>query len=172
LAVIPHFKSWESLASWRDWVLSVSGKEQYIKRLDKNTVEVRGVAFAIEPEYDIEKQPIDIAWAQKRHDMVRTKVLFNINQVIKLLKEDPTTREAYILEMDYHPYNVPCNLAHQFMIRDGKLEVFVYLRSSNSLEILPLDIYSARKVQEEIAAALNVPIGRITFFVGSFHVYK
>ena len=167
-----RFTSWEELSAWRDKLLEQAGKEQYIQRLNKNTIEVLGVSFIIDPRYNVEKGVSNLEWARKRHELVEAKVLFDINKVIKLLREDPTTREAYILEMDYHPYNPPCNLVHHFMIRGGRLEVFVYLRSSNSLEILPLDIYSARKVQERIAQELDIPIGDITFFVGSFHVYK
>ncbi|MEM2258205.1 MAG: thymidylate synthase [Candidatus Caldarchaeum sp.] len=165
------FKDWESLEKWRDSLLSREGRLQFINRVAKTTIEVRGIQFEICPEYDEDRQPIDLKWAAERHNYVRAKCLFQINQVKKLLKTDSTTREAYILEMDYHPENVPCNLVHHFMIRDGKLELFVYLRSSNSKDILPLDIYSAKKVQKEIADFLGIPIGPIKFFVGSFHVY-
>jgi len=138
----------------------------------KLTIEVCNVDLCLAWNLDVEHLPkFDKEFAEKRLEVVRHKIHFTLNEAIKLLQEDPNTRRAYVLEADYHPNNVPCVLVYQFLLREGILDMLVYLRSSDLIEVLPLDIYVFQNILDDVAEALSVEKGRIHLHIGSLHRY-
>jgi len=105
--------------------------------------------------------------------MVVQRKLFEFNQVGKLLKRDPSTREAVVYEPDYNPDNIACNCVYCFRIRDSKLTLDVYLRSSDIAK-LPYDVYTATRMLHSMADWVGNPelkAGSIWFIIGSLHKY-
>lgn len=161
---------------------------------EKPTLELRNIVVRFEPGCDFDPKSItndmseeskryyirDMAFANKRVTHIRHKVEFEMNQTINLLSSDSATRRARIIEADYHPFNIACLLGVQFFRREGALETTVFLRSSNIVDVLPLDIYAMSQLRDDIlkfreakakVPTFNLEKGPITALISSAHVY-
>ncbi|GAB2917087.1 thymidylate synthase [Rheinheimera gaetbuli] len=100
-----------------------------------------------------------------------------IEQVITMLRNKPTSRQAVIQLFDAYdisqPFkDIPCTLSLQFLIRNGKLDMFVMMRSNDAYRGLPHDVFVFTMLQEIIARKLDIELGTYTHFVTSMHLYK
>lgn len=100
-----------------------------------------------------------------------------ISNVIKLLKRKPSSRRATIqlfeardLVSDYK--DIPCTCTMQFMVRNNRLNMMVYMRSNDAYRGLPHDIFAFTMLQEIIARTLGVELGYYRHSVGSLHLYE
>ena len=100
-----------------------------------------------------------------------------IENVIGLLKSRPTSRRAVIQIFDSSDIagrvrpEIPCTCTLQFLIREGRLELIVSMRSNDALRGLPHDIFAFTMIQEVLARSLGVELGSYQHFVGSMHLY-
>lgn len=99
-----------------------------------------------------------------------------IENVIKLLQERPTSRKAVIQLFDAKDISddhkeIPCTCSLQFFIRDGKLHMMTHMRSNDAFWGLPHDIFAFTMLQEIIAGELAVDLGEYRHSVGSMHLY-
>jgi thymidylate synthase len=96
------------------------------------------------------------------------------------LEVDPTSRQAVIAtwrpELYAEPYaptkDVPCTVATQYLLREGRLEAIVLMRSSDAWLGLPYDLFNFAMLQRALAAELGVEAGILTLHVGSSHLYE
>lgn len=100
-----------------------------------------------------------------------------VNQIIDLLKEKPTSRRAVIQlfdakDLEQHYKDIPCTCTLQFVIRDERLHLFVSMRSNDAYLGLPHDVFCFTMLQEIIARSLDVEIGQYSHAVGSLHLYE
>jgi len=65
-----------------------------------------------------------------------------------------------------------CTLSWQFMVRDGKLDMHVNMRSNDILWGLCLDVPAFCFAQEVMAYWLKIPMGRYFHHAASLHYYK
>ncbi|MFY8299460.1 thymidylate synthase [Pseudoalteromonas sp. SS15] len=98
-------------------------------------------------------------------------------QVLNRLKEKPTTRQAVIQlfgaqDTARNYKDIPCTLSWQFMIRHGKLNMYVNMRSNDAYKGLPHDIFVFTMIQEIIALEMEVQVGHYHHYVGSLHLYE
>jgi thymidylate synthase len=99
-------------------------------------------------------------------------------KVIQRLKDDPDTRQAVVTiwnpELDLLPQkrDYPCTILHQFRIRDGKLNMTVFMRSNDVWLGAAYDFFQFTRVQLAIASILGIPTGIYTHHVGSLHIYE
>jgi thymidylate synthase len=161
---------------------------------DKMTKEIRNIVVKFDQECNFAYQPdtkgmaeedkkyyiSDMKFANMRVTHIRHKVEYEINETIKILDADAATRRARIIEADYAPYNIPCLLGVQFFRRNGTLETSVFLRSSNVVDVLPLDMYAMGQIRDDIlnhrkdksrVPTFNLERGPITALISSAHVY-
>ncbi len=96
---------------------------------------------------------------------LRSKSRDQIDWVIQLLKEKPSTRRAVI--PIYQPIDcktdlreVPCTCTLQFLIRGRRLEMLAHMRSNDAYMGLPGDVFAFTMIQELVARALGVEVGR------------
>lgn len=68
--------------------------------------------------------------------------------------------------------DVPCTLTMQYLLREGRLEAGVNMRSSDAWLGLPYDLFNFAMLQRALAAELKVPVGPLTLNVGSSHLYE
>lgn len=100
-----------------------------------------------------------------------------VQEIYKLLNKDPNTRRAvasiFDPELDYvESKDIPCNNWMQFMIREGKLEMFVAQRSSDILwGFSGINTFEWSVLQELMASWLNVGVGNLHYFISSLHLY-
>jgi len=103
----------------------------------------------------------------------------NINQIenVKaLLKDKSTSRRAVIQLFDAADLvgthkEIPCTCTLQFLLRDGKLNLHVSMRSNDAYMGLPHDIFAFTMLQEIMAMSLGVDLGIYHHTVGSLHLY-
>jgi thymidylate synthase len=100
-----------------------------------------------------------------------------IDNVIRLLKERPSSRRAVIQIFDAEDISknhieIPCTCTLQFFIRNKKLNMITSMRSNDVLIGLPHDIFCFTMIQEIMANSLNCSLGDYFHSVGSLHLYK
>lgn len=95
--------------------------------------------------------------------------------VIQLLKKDPLSRQAVIHikdASDKPTKDLPCTVCLQFIIREGKLHCFTYMRSNDIWLGFPYDVFSFTSLQILMAMTLHVPVGEYHHIAGSLHLYE
>jgi len=96
--------------------------------------------------------------------------------LIELLRQRPSSRQAVLQLFDStdlaKPHkDVPCTCTLQFLIRGGKLDLVVYMRSNDVIKGLPHDIFCFTMLQEIVARIMSVDLGIYKHCVGSLHLY-
>jgi thymidylate synthase len=99
--------------------------------------------------------------------------------IASLLHHDGDSRQAVITisrggkaDAGEGQRDVPCTIAMQFKIRNGKLNTLVMMRSSDAYLGIPYDWWMFSRLQMTMAWALGIPAGSFTFFAGSLHLYE
>lgn len=92
------------------------------------------------------------------------------------LKKDPDSRRAVVTihdhtDCDHDTKDAACTLSLQFLIRDGKLDIVVNMRSNDILWGLCLDIPAFCFIQEVMAKWLEIPVGKYMHHAASLHYY-
>jgi thymidylate synthase len=101
-----------------------------------------------------------------------------LDHVINLLRENPDTRRAvatiYDPQLDSTPSkDIPCNNWLSFLIRDGKLDLHVAVRSNDAMwGWSGINTFEWSVLQEIVAELVGVEIGGLHFSVTSFHIYE
>ncbi|MED3844426.1 thymidylate synthase [Geobacillus stearothermophilus] len=98
-------------------------------------------------------------------------------KIINLLQKDEHSRRAVIPIYTIHDVaieskDIPCTSSIQFLIRNGRLNLIVHMRSNDIYLGLPYDVFNFTMLQEYVARKLNVQIGTYTHIVNSLHYYK
>lgn len=96
--------------------------------------------------------------------------------VIRRLNDKPTSRRTVLqlfdaadLAKEYK--DIPCTCALQLLVRRGKLDLIVYMRSNDVIKGLPHDIFFFTMLQEITARRLSLEPGIYKHCVGSLHLY-
>jgi thymidylate synthase len=106
------------------------------------------------------------------------KEVDQLDSCLQRLKNDIYTRQASIVILDpakdftVKTKDVPCNNYLQFLYREGKLDLNVYVRSNDIFLGFPYDIFEWTMLQEIFAKALKVELGEYHHMVGSLHIYN
>jgi thymidylate synthase len=100
-----------------------------------------------------------------------------IHAVTEVLRASPASRRAVIQIFDAEDTSrrwkeVPCTTSLQFLVRDGKLNLVVTMRSNDAYLGLPHDVFCFTMLQELVARDLGVDLGIYRHFVGSMHIYQ
>jgi thymidylate synthase len=96
-------------------------------------------------------------------------------RVLTALMRDKDSRQAVIqifLPLPDSSKDIPCTLSVQFLIRDGRLNTIVNMRSSDVWLGLPYDMFNFSMLGNIAAAELRIPQGWISFNLGSSHMYE
>ena len=100
-----------------------------------------------------------------------------LDNVIKLLKTLPETRQAAISiydakEYDKYAYDTPCTYAVQFTILHGKLDMSVLMRSNDLWYGFCNDQYQFASLQELVARELGISTGWYYHHAHNLHLYN
>lgn len=101
-----------------------------------------------------------------------------VTQVVEKLESDPDTRQAVITlwqaDLDNTPgkKDYPCTLSIHLMIRGGRLNMHVTMRSNDCWLGLAYDAHQFCQLQYTIANALNIPVGLYYHHANSLHLYE
>jgi thymidylate synthase len=97
-----------------------------------------------------------------------------LTAAIERLKLDPFTRQAVAViwkQGEQESKDVPCTVAIQFLLRAGKLNAIVTMRSSDIWLGLTYDFYVFSQMLNCFAGELGVESGFLQFNLGSSHMY-
>ena len=100
-----------------------------------------------------------------------------LTAIVDLLRADATSRRALgfignAQDVFAQGRDFPCASLLQAFLRDGRLELSVYMRSQAFLGVFPYDLINFHYVQSCLAARLGVGLGALRFMFGSLHVYE
>jgi thymidylate synthase len=99
-----------------------------------------------------------------------------IEYIINDLKKTKYSRRAVAVtwqhDKDMQNANPPCWGIVQALIQEEKLYLTCYIRSNDMFAAWPLNAFGLRKIQKEIAAALDVEMGPLTTVSCSAHIYE
>lgn len=98
-------------------------------------------------------------------------------QVASILREKPDSRQAVIQilrpdDISEKTKDVPCTCTLQFLLRDGKLHLVVYMRSNDAFIGFPHDVFNFTMFQEIMARTVSAELGSYKHIAGSMHLYK
>lgn len=112
-------------------------------------------------------------------------IVDQLNYVVQTLLRDPDTRQAVITTWRQNPpptKDVPCTIAFSFMIRDGRLNCHVFMRSSDNWLGIPYDAFNFTMVTCEVLRQLNnclredgqppIRLGTMFLTAASSHLYQ
>lgn len=99
-----------------------------------------------------------------------------LQQIIELLKKDRNTRRAVLNISDpainrIETKDMQCTIALQFLIRNDKLEMTVYMRSNDIYFGFPYDYIYFVSLGQYIAKQLNIEFSLYTHHATSMHMY-
>lgn len=109
------------------------------------------------------------------------KVIDQLGWAASEIANDLDTRRAYINIWRERPgpsKDLPCTTGMQFLVRDNKLNMMVFMRSQDVVWGMPYDIFTfsaiAKYMQLHLYQTHGVPVGTgwLNVHVGSFHLYE
>ena len=102
---------------------------------------------------------------------------YHITRIIEELHLNPNSRQLWLPvwypndETRRGKRRVPCSLGYWFVMREKKLHMTYMMRSCDLYTHYANDIALAAMLLHYIAGQVEVPVGPLTHYVGSFHVY-
>jgi hypothetical protein len=103
-----------------------------------------------------------------------------MEMLMGLIAKLPETRQAVVslwrphditCALQQNKKDLPCTLSLQFLLRGGKLNLIVTMRSNDVWLGLPYDAWAWCSIQQLVATALGVELGWYQHQAGSLHVY-
>lgn len=95
--------------------------------------------------------------------------------VLDELRDNPDSRRACISvrdnEADEGSTDPACLQHIQFMIRNGRLDMYVLFRSNDAVRAAYMNAFALIRLQERVSSALAVPVGRYIHRANNFHCY-
>lgn len=97
-------------------------------------------------------------------------------RLVSLLRHDPFTRRATFSfitnEEDVEgSKDISCISSIQFLIREGRLSLFTFMRSNDLFLGLPYDVFLFSYLQELMALELDMQMGEYHHYATSLHIY-
>jgi thymidylate synthase len=118
------------------------------------------------------------------------RLIEQLQHVVSILQRDPDSRQAVLTTWrpmvpatlrplspswdgaSWRSKDVPCTVAWHFMIRNGKLNLSVFMRSNDAWLGTPYDILSFTTVQRAVASILCIEVGAYNHVVSNLHLYE
>jgi thymidylate synthase len=140
----------------------------------RNDVEMMGYYSAMMKNFSDDGKTLNSAYGYRifgHHPMLP----FNQwNHVVNQLRDDPDTRQAVIhlhTPNNKKTKDEVCTLGLQFMIREGKLDMVVNMRSNDIIWGFTYDVFSFTSFQELMANELGIEVGTYYHNAASMHIY-
>jgi len=132
-----------------------------------------------------------LGWEFNPHRGIRFEY-GDLNDVVNQLSKSPNTRQAYLpiwFPEDtgaVHGKRVPCTLGYHFIIRDRKLDISYFMRSTDLLRHFQDDIYLAIRLAQWVVEKLNdyhfyeghpseladIEVGKLVFHTANLHIFE
>jgi len=96
----------------------------------------------------------------------------HLERVSRELVDNPHSRRAVVFVSDNGSWPPPCTNSIQWLIRQGRLETIITMRSWDLWLGLPYDLFMFGAVSLAMAGALSLPLGRARVHAASAHLYE
>lgn len=96
----------------------------------------------------------------------------DLEDVIALLRAEPSTKRAVVTLCGPGNGKVPCINVIQFLIRGGALETIYFARGQDAFRKFYADALCIGKMAFKVAAGIGVSCGNVMAFIGSSHIYS
>jgi thymidylate synthase len=96
---------------------------------------------------------------------------YDFQDVIALLRDQPTTKRALVTLAGDPGGKVPCVNAVQFLVREGAVQVMYFARGQDAFRKFYADGLCLAAMAQTVAAGIERPAGVIRGFIGSSHIY-
>jgi thymidylate synthase len=156
------YRKWNPNYAMREWLWYLSGDPSAIEiskyaPIWKNMMDENGEVRS------------NYGWQWKRSNQ--------LEKVIKLLQDNPSTRKATISiydgkEIDMYSNDTPCTYAVQFTVLDGKLNMSVLMRSNDLWYGFCNDQFCFSMLQKHVADTLQLEVGTYYHFAHNLHLYN
>jgi|TARA_R100000084_G_scaffold103967_1_gene60227 thymidylate synthase len=147
------------------WYLSGSLKIDYIKKYSSFWEKLVDSNGTINSNYG------NIAFIQKQNGKSQ------FEWCVDAIKKDINTRQAIInYNQPLHKYennkDFVCTIAQHFMVRNGKLDTTVFMRSNDLIYGFTYDAPWFCLISKKIAKAVGLKLGTYRHYAASLHVYE
>jgi thymidylate synthase len=181
--------------AWKDSLVNVLKNGKSVKDGDKKLKELLNVFLTVERPLDSDEvlttfaDPAMITWM--RGNFLSNEPVLNwgysygqrfsnfdgINQIDKCiakLKKNPEAKSATITLMDPKGdgHHMPCIVALDFKIRDGKLMTTAFFRSQDVGKKMYADIICLGEIAKKLADEVGVVPGNLHILIVSLHFYE
>jgi thymidylate synthase len=136
---------------------------------------VRAISYYISHYNDVKavNNHVPGAYGPRLLDFDRVNQL---EKIVEMLRRNRWTRRAVIQLFDHQDLasnlpEVPCTCTLQFLSRNNRLELIVYMRSNDAYLGLPHDVFAFTMMQELIARRVGAELGSYVHVAGSMHLY-
>ena len=105
---------------------------------------------------------------------------YGLNQINKMvcdeLSSDKSSRRAIVISIspmiDITKTHIPCITLLQFLIRNNRINMIVYIRSNDMLSAWGADAYALSGVLNYVGNKLKIPLGYLETISASAHIYQ
>ncbi|QXG75287.1 thymidylate synthase [Modestobacter sp. L9-4] len=99
-----------------------------------------------------------------------------IHNIVSGLRANRASRKAVAqvfesADLSQGYLDVPCTCTIQFLVREERLQMIVFMRSNDLFMGFPHDVFAFTMIQEIVARSLGIEVGTYTHMVGSLHLY-
>ena len=152
------------------------GLIRYIDRLKLNTYELSnidihltsGEIFDINKYLNVEEKKL----LKKEESIVLPQIKDDIKYLEKLFDDDILTRQGLIYIPKSNDCNLfPCLSVLHFIVTNNKLDLKVFIRSSNVETMLFQDICFLNDIYNKLIKTLDIEKGELFIFISNAHIY-
>lgn len=184
--------------AWYDVVVEIyeKGTLEYRKSWGQNCKTLRNILIVVEDTVNDRMNPkapvgedfgtqyfLEQIWSPDKKDYAYTygermrKPIDQLEEAVKILKEDPTSRRA-VIEIgrpeDVKSKDPACMRMIKFDIdqKTSKLNVYCVFRSWDAYKALPANLFALAMLQEYVAKELGKEIGKMFAYGMDTHIYE
>lgn len=129
-------------------------------------------------------------WGRQRYHLGIRFQYGDLADVVDQLTKSPNTRQAYLpiwFPEDtgaVHGKRVPCTLGYHFIIRNGRLDMSYFMRSTDLLRHFQDDVYLAGRLMQWVVDEINfandvndnsdsqyLAVGKLIFHTANMHIF-
>lgn len=167
----PYFQVLESI-----WILGGHGDLEFISHYLKNMENYADNREEFHAPYGVRMRH----WNDHRDNKDYTwKMVDQFENCFRYLQKEPDTRHAVMSfwnpsldHCDVVTNDRPCNITFQFLIENGKLDLYIFNRSNDiNWGLMNTNVVQFSVLLEVMALLLGIPVGKQIHMITNLHVY-
>jgi hypothetical protein len=149
------------------------GTERFTQRTGQTSKEINDCILEFTSkeilQYVLTKEQLKVCNDEVK--IVRPLIQEQLYHVENVLLNDSDTRQAIVHNIDKDETKFPCISLLHFLPVNKTLDLKVFMRSSNVVDMLDIDICFLNAILIEVAKNSGFKPNRVTLFISSAHIY-